>query len=177
MCLHAFSCVYMRLRVSACVYLCLHVSTSTCDSSNSLHVSTCVYLCLLVSTCVYLHLYAEAGGEAEAVLIAASAKAKAIEMVSASIKQSGPEGLIAVQLTLASDYFAMMGHLGGKSNTIMFGGDGPGDMRKMAAELATVFQAFNAPTGSGAATAAATANASAVDAAAVKLLQSSAVKK
>jgi len=32
----------------------------------------------------------------------------------------------------------MMGQMAGQSNTILFGGDGPGDMRRMAAELATV---------------------------------------
>jgi hypothetical protein len=32
----------------------------------------------------------------------------------------------------------MMGMLGGSSNTLIFGGDGPGDMRKVVAELATV---------------------------------------
>ena len=40
-------------------------------------------------------------------------------------------------------YFEMMGHMAGQSNTIVFGGDGPGDMRRMATELATVSAGAN----------------------------------
>jgi hypothetical protein len=44
----------------------------------------------------------------------------------------------ARRLRGAPRYFEMMGQMAGQSNTIVFGGDGPGDMRRMAAELATV---------------------------------------
>ena len=84
----------------------------------------------------------EVDGQAYRVNQEALAKAQSMATVADALRAHGEEGRIAVQLLLAKDYLTMMTALGGASNTIMFGGSGPGDMRHMGAELATVLKAL-----------------------------------
>ena len=48
LCIHAFTCVFVRLPVYLCVYLCIYAFTCVCVRSP---VHMCVYLCICAFTC------------------------------------------------------------------------------------------------------------------------------
>ena len=95
----------------------------------------------------------EAEGESSAILLKATAKAEAINVIAEAIKKEG--GHEAATLALASEYVAMYGEMGSKSNTMMFQ-QNPGDVNALIAQAGLAYKSGAAtPTAIGAAGAAA----------------------
>ena len=81
----------------------------------------------------------EAEGQAAAIRAVASATAQGIREVADAIRQEG--GMEAVQLRVAEQYVAQLGHIASKTNTVVV----PANLTDVAGMIATAMKVFNTP--------------------------------
>ena len=81
----------------------------------------------------------EAEGQAAAIRAVASATAQGIREVADAIRQEG--GMEAVQLRVAEQYVAQLGHIASRTNTVVV----PANLTDVAGMIATAMKVFNTP--------------------------------
>jgi regulator of protease activity HflC (stomatin/prohibitin superfamily) len=81
----------------------------------------------------------EAEGQAAAIRAVASATAQGIREVSDAIRLEG--GIEAVQLRVAEQYVAQLGHIASRTNTVVV----PANLTDVAGMIATAMKVFNTP--------------------------------